>query len=149
MSRVASSWMNGPLWMRLLLALQDLKLMPNAHPLFRVALLIFFLIVGAHFSYAAVGQSQPESDDELRAVIVLTRHGVRTPIESETRGGAYNAQPWPSWPAPPGVLTPHGTDALRLMGEYYRSWYPSLLQHVSCASPGIYVEANTTQKTIR
>ncbi|WP_433966330.1 GlsB/YeaQ/YmgE family stress response membrane protein [Tunturiibacter gelidiferens] len=43
------------------------------------------------------------------------RHGVRAPIESETRSGAYNAQPWPAWPTEPGVLTPHGAQALRLL----------------------------------
>jgi 4-phytase / acid phosphatase len=114
----------------------------------RISFLCFCLALCFYFVCTARSQSAPESNDELRSVIVLTRHGVRTPIESETRGGAYNAQPWPSWPVPPGVLTPHGTSALRLMGEYYRSRYPSLLQHVSCASPGIYVEANTTQRTI-
>ena len=87
-------------------------------------------------------------DDQIQAVIVLARHGVRAPIESETRSGAYNAQPWPAWPVAPGVLTPHGAEALKLLGEYYRSRYPSLLQHLSCAQPGIYVEANTTQRTI-
>ena len=87
-------------------------------------------------------------DDQIQAVIVLARHGVRAPIESETRSGAYNAQPWPAWPVAPGVLTPHGAEALKLLGAYYRSRYPSLLQNLSCAQPGIYVEANTTQRTI-
>jgi 4-phytase/acid phosphatase len=86
--------------------------------------------------------------DQIQAVIVLARHGVRAPIESETRSGAYNAQPWPAWPVAPGVLTPHGAEALKLLGEYYRSRYHLLLQHLSCAQPGIYVEANTTQRTI-
>jgi 4-phytase/acid phosphatase len=87
-------------------------------------------------------------DDQVQAVIVLARHGVRAPIESETRSSAYNAQPWPTWPVAPGVLTPHGAQALKLLGAYYRSRYPSLLQPLSCAQPGIYVEANTTQRTV-
>jgi 4-phytase/acid phosphatase len=92
------------------------------------------------------GQSSP--NDELRAVIVLVRHGVRTPIESETRSSAYNAQPWPAWPSPPGVLTDHGASALKLLADYYRSRYPSLLEPIACDHPGIYAEANTTQRTI-
>jgi 4-phytase/acid phosphatase len=87
-------------------------------------------------------------DDQIQAVIVLARHGVRAPIESETRSGAYNAQPWPAWPVASGVLTSHGAEALKLLGAYYRSRYPSLLEHLSCAQPEIYVEANTTQRTI-
>jgi 4-phytase/acid phosphatase len=97
----------------------------------------------------AQGQTADAPDDgPIRAVIVLARHGVRAPIESETRMRAYNAEAWPSWPVAPGVLTPHGTEALKLLGAYYRSRYPSLLEHLSCSHPGIYVEANTTQRTI-
>jgi 4-phytase/acid phosphatase len=96
-----------------------------------------------------IGQFSPLQDDgDLRAVVVLMRHGVRTPIESETRSGAYNAQPWPAWPTEPGVLTPHGAQALRLLADFYRVRYATLLQSNSCERPGIYVEANTTQRTI-
>ena len=90
----------------------------------------------------------PTQDDTIQAVIVLARHGVRAPIESETRSGAYNAQPWPSWPVADGVLTPHGAEALKLLGTYYRSRYPSLLENLDCNHPDIYVEANTTQRTV-
>lgn len=97
----------------------------------------------------AIGQTTPLQDEsDLRAVIVIMRHGVRAPIESETRSGAYNAQPWPAWPTEPGVLTPHGAKALRLLADFYRMRYPTLLQSNSCEHPGIYVEANTTQRTI-
>jgi len=97
---------------------------------------------------ALPGQSTTSDQRDLRAVIVLMRHGVRTPIESETRFGAYNAQPWPAWPTEPGVLTPHGGQALRLLANFYRSRYPTLLQENSCEHPGIYIEANTTSRTI-
>ena len=71
--------------------------------------------------------SGAENNDELRAVVILARHGVRAPIESETRSNAFNAQPWPTWPVEPGRLTPHGIDALKRMGEFYRQRYASLL----------------------
>lgn len=105
---------------------------------------VFFLISGA-----ASGQYGGTADeDEVRSVILLARHGVRAPIESEIRASAYNAQPWPSWPVGPGVLTSHGTEALYLLGDYYRLRYAGLLQHPSCDDPVIYVEANTSQRTI-
>ena len=87
-------------------------------------------------------------DDPIQAVIVLARHGVRAPIESETRSGAYNSQPWPSWPVAQGVLTPHGAEALKLLGTYYRSRYPSLFESLACDHPDIYAEANTTERTV-
>lgn len=93
-------------------------------------------------------QSSTANNNELRAVIVLARHGVRAPIASETRSNRYNAQPWPSWPSAPGLLTPHGIQALHLLGEHYRARYSSLLQHVSCEHPDIYVETDIVPRTI-
>jgi 4-phytase/acid phosphatase len=119
-----------------------------AKPMMRF-LLCSLLLFGPIFSFVAWGQGQnTANEDEIQAVIVLARHGVRAPIESETRSSSYNAQPWPSWPVAPGVLTSHGAEALHLLAGYYRSRYPLLLQHLSCAHLGIYVEANTTQRTI-
>ena len=109
----------------------------------QLSLLLALLILSIS---PCLAQSNP--DDELRSVIVLVRHGVRTPIESETRSSAYNAKPWPAWPSPPGVLTEHGAAALKLLADYYRSRYPSLLDHIHCDHPGLYAEANTTQRTI-
>jgi 4-phytase/acid phosphatase len=96
----------------------------------------------------AKAQTAATSDDELRGVIILVRHGVRVPIESEIRASSYNAQPWPSWGVAEGVLTPHGTKALNLLGEWYRARYASLLEGTPCDKRGIYAEANTTQRTI-
>lgn len=110
--------------------------------------MLLSLLLIALCSHAILGQSTPLHDDDLRAVIAVMRHGVRTPIESETRSSSYNAQPWPAWPTEPGVLTPHGAQALRLLGDFYRVRYASLLQANSCDHKGIYVEANTTQRTI-
>src|SRR5580698_351729 len=111
--------------------------------------LLLNILIAAFCAQIALGQPAQKPDDgDLQAVIVLARHGVRAPIESETRSSAYNAQPWPAWPAAPGVLTSHGAEALKLLGEYYRSRYPLLLEHVPCDQRGIYVEANTTQRTL-
>jgi 4-phytase / acid phosphatase len=136
------------------------SLLPKGHPpmpdtadtsksLARRFILFFLLLPFAAWGQkTAASDNGPIQDDQIQAVIVLARHGVRAPIESETRSGAYNAQPWPSWPVADGVLTPHGTEALKLLGAYYRSRYPSLLQSLACDHPGIYAEANTTQRTI-
>jgi 4-phytase/acid phosphatase len=117
----------------------------TVHRLRRVLTIVLLAICG----HTVIGQTVPVRDDgDLQAVIVLMRHGVRAPIESETRSNAYNAQAWPTWPAKPGVLTTHGSEALRLLAEFYRARYASLLQRNSCAHTGIYIEANTTQRTI-
>ena len=111
-------------------------------------LLAAVCVCAAEAQSAASSATPAQKQGELRAVIVLMRHGVRTPIESETRSSAYNAQPWPAWPTEPGVLTPHGAQALRLLADFYRARYPSLLEASDCDHPHIYIEANTTQRTI-
>ncbi|HEY6376630.1 MAG TPA: histidine-type phosphatase [Edaphobacter sp.] len=107
------------------------------------------ILFAAFCTQIAFGQAAPGRDDgDLQAVVVLMRHGVRAPIENETRSSAYNAQPWPTWPTEPGVLTPHGSDALRRLAEFYRERYSTLLQGDTCDPSVFYVEANTTQRTI-
>jgi 4-phytase/acid phosphatase len=97
------------------------------------------LVVAAADASCAWGQG------ELRGVVVLARHGARSPIESETRSGVFNAQPWPKWPVEPGLLTPHGITALQRMGEYYRRQYNSVLK-AGCA--GVAVESTNVPRTI-
>jgi 4-phytase / acid phosphatase len=63
----------------------------------------FRILFSALCSFKALGQSpQPLEEGDLRAVVVLMRHGVRAPIESETRSNAYNSQPWPATRDPRG-----------------------------------------------
>jgi 4-phytase/acid phosphatase len=88
--------------------------------------------------------AQQAASEQVRAVVILARHGVRTPIENETRSGAFNAQPWPAWPTEPGLLTPHGIDALKRMGEFYRQRYSTLLE--GCSS--VQVESTNVPRTI-
>jgi len=73
-----------------------------------------------------IADAAADANDEIRAVVILSRHGVRAPLSSEIRESAYNAQPWPAWPVASGVLTEHGGAALRLMGAWYRARYTGI-----------------------
>lgn len=88
--------------------------------------------------------ARAQSGDEVTGVVIVARHGVRTPIESETRSGVFNAQPWPQWPTEPGLLTPHGIDALKRMAEFYKQRYGALLK--GCSS--VAVESTNVPRTI-
>jgi 4-phytase/acid phosphatase len=70
------------------------------------------------------------------------------PLASEIRGNVYNAQPWPEWPVATGVLTEHGSAALRLMGAWYRAHYSGIFSRKACDPQTIYAEANTSQRTV-
>lgn len=100
-----------------------------------------------HPLLAETAARAPRSD-QVEMVIVLMRHGVRAPIANETRANAYSAQPWPSWPVAPGVLTKHGAAALEILGQYDRARYAALLQQGSCGKPVIYAEAADMERTI-
>jgi len=54
---------------------------------------IFVILLITFCSETGIGQLTPtRNDGDLQAVVVLMRHGVRAPIESETRSNVYNAQ---------------------------------------------------------
>ncbi|MDW5264632.1 MULTISPECIES: histidine-type phosphatase [Acidobacteriaceae] len=109
----------------------------------RLRLLLACLLGIATISPPAFGQS-----DELRMVIVVSRHGVRAPIESETRSNRYNTQPWPTWPVAPGVLTPNGATLMGNMGSFYRQRYANLFHGQQNCSTSIFAAANRTERTI-
>ena len=60
---------------------------------------------------------------QIERAVLLSRHGVRAPLESNEEMNRFAATPWPAWQVPPGFLTPHGAELMRLMGRYYRVLY--------------------------
>ncbi len=63
------------------------------------------------------------SGGQLQFVIYLNRHGVRSPTSDPGRYDAYSASPWPKWDVPPGYLTPHGFELMKLFGAYDRAHF--------------------------
>lgn len=87
---------------------------------------------------------------ELRYVVIVSRHGVRSPTWENTRLDAYSAEPWPRWTVPPGNLTLHGRRLIELMGSYYRQWLRAehLLSASACQDAGrIQILADAEQRT--
>ena len=96
----------------------------------------------------AVRAGEPDSD--LRLVIMVTRHGVRSPLYTNEALGKYAAQPWPQWSVPPGILTPHGRQQMALMGAYYRARYSAeglLTGDAMMDLPRVYFRADSDQRT--
>jgi 4-phytase/acid phosphatase len=58
--------------------------------------------------------------EHVRLEIVLMRHGVRSPTSAPEKLGVYSSDAWPAWPVAPGILTPHGEEGMRALGESYR-----------------------------
>ena len=80
-------------------------------------------------------QTAASSQEELQYVAVVSRHGVRAPINTPEDLQDYAPQPWPRWDAATGYLTPRGSKLMQLLGVYYRQYLvrAGLLTTPGCA----------------
>ncbi len=91
------------------------------------------------------------SAEHLKLVIILSRHGVRSPTWTQDRLNTYSALPWPTWSVPPGDLTPHGYALLTSFGQHDRALYAAkgLFAATGCAeAASVFIHADTDQRTL-
>jgi 4-phytase/acid phosphatase len=91
-----------------------------------------------------------EKNTELRFVVIISRHGVRSPTGKTDLLNQYSHQPWPSWSVPPGYLTAHGAQLMTLFGTYDRDRLAAegLLAQSGCANAEhIRIIADSDQRT--
>jgi 4-phytase/acid phosphatase len=89
-------------------------------------------------------------DEELKFVIIVSRHGVRSPTSKMDQLSQYSREPWPEWSVPPGYLTAHGAQLMKLFGAYDRELLASqgLLAANGCEDAGkIRIVADSDQRT--
>jgi len=87
----------------------------------------------------------------LKYVVIVSRHGVRSPTWDAARLNEYSAEPWPEWGVAPGELTPHGRELMKLMGAYYGEWLTKerLLDSKGCRDAGrVRIVADNSQRTL-
>jgi 4-phytase / acid phosphatase len=95
-------------------------------------------------------QSPTKQDRQLMYVVILTRHGVRSPTHDSSSYDQYSALPWPKWNVQPGNLTPHGFELMKLLGSYDRAWLARerLFSSSGCAdSAHVTILADSDQRT--
>jgi 4-phytase / acid phosphatase len=91
-----------------------------------------------------------EKDEELRLVVMVSRHGVRSPTGKTDQLNQYALEPWPAWSVPPGYLTAHGAHLMTLMGAYDREQLAAqgLIAPGGCGDAGqIKIVADSDQRT--
>lgn len=111
----------------------------------RRALLVVCACAGAVPSLA-----QAQSDEVLQKLVIVSRHGVRTPLPPGSELASWAAQPWPAWNQPPGALTPRGAQLATLMGRYYRDYMGAAgaLPAGGCPAAGsTFVYADALERT--
>jgi 4-phytase/acid phosphatase len=103
-----------------------------------------FAVVALPLPVAAQG------DEVLQKLVVVSRHGVRTPTMAPAAIESWAAQPWPVWTQPAASLTPRGAQLATLMGRYYREYVgvQGALPAAGCPAPGVvFVYADLPERT--
>jgi 4-phytase/acid phosphatase len=96
------------------------------------------------------GAQTPAGDAKLQLVIVLSRHGVRSPLTAQADLDKYSAAPWPKWEVAPGILTAHGYQLMKLFGAWDRERFSAdgLFAPTGCAdSTHVTILADIDQRT--
>ena len=84
----------------------------------RLFLLGFFalLLCTAFLDLPACAQTSSR-DASLQMVVILSRHGVRSPLSAGADLDKFSAAPWPKWEVAPGILTAHGYELMKIFGD--------------------------------
>jgi len=111
------------------------------------ALLAVFITTGV--APAGAQGAAPAVAADLQMVVIVTRHGIRSPTDPAELAG-YSARPWPTWDVAPGYLTPHGAAAMTQFGAAYRAYYATLgiFPKSGCpAADSVFVWADVDERT--
>jgi 4-phytase/acid phosphatase len=115
------------------------------------AALLVFLSLAAPAQTPAKKTAHKPAPEELKFVLIVSRHGIRPPLQPTSTLNQFSTNPWPEWEVPLGELTPHGAIALQQMGQYLRLRYveDGLLAPGGCPAPGeLYLYADTDHRNI-
>ena len=94
-------------------------------------------IVWFCLALAAAAPADLAAAPALEKVVMVSRHGIRSPLRSVAVFQALTKRGWPAWPVGPGEMTEHGARDLALMADYLRGVYTAAGALTNaCVAPG-------------
>lgn len=93
-----------------------------------------------------------ELPTQLEGVVILSRHGVRSPLETKASLDSSTSNTWHQWSVKPGHLTNRGYKLMTYMGNYYKEYF---LNEKLLSGDGesdkkqVYFHANNPQRTVQ
>ncbi|MCC7327091.1 MAG: histidine-type phosphatase [Burkholderiales bacterium] len=123
---------------------------PRALSVWLLALCAPALAVAQGFTLPTFSFGSGPEDEALQKVVVVSRHGVRTPTASAAELADWAAQPWPVWNPPRAALTPRGAVLAKVMGRWYREYAGAqgMIPAAGCPNPGaLFVYADVLERT--
>ncbi|MCG4257358.1 histidine-type phosphatase [Acetobacter senegalensis] len=100
----------------------------------------------------AQAQQNTEQGAVLKRVILVTRHGIRSPTQTPESLEAKTGVIWSAWPVPPGELTEHGRTDVARLGAFLHRYYQAFLPQNGrpCATPSsLFVWADAADNRTR
>lgn len=86
--------------------------------------------------------------EELQNVVVVSRHGVRAPTQSDQTLSGWTAKPWPNWGTQPAYLTQRGFYLVKRTWELNRVQSPFV--YGECPKPeDVAIYADVDERTIK
>ena len=113
-------------------------------------LISLFLLITVSLTAQSARQPSTRPEVELKFVVYVSRHGVRSPTGNPEQYSAYSNAAWPVWDVPPGYLTAHGYRLMELFGAYDRLKLSSqgLMNSTGCDDAAhVTIYADSDQRT--
>lgn len=100
------------------------------------------------YAYSESLSSSPTTIRELQKVVVISRHGVRSPTQSAEKLQSWSDKPWPSWGIPAGNLSSRGYQLILQTWQFNKKSAPFV--YGVCPKPGdVKIIADVDERTIQ
>lgn len=117
--------------------------MSRIYPYISIMMILCSILIQANIA-------EGKEEEKLLKIVVLSRHGLRSPIQSHKVLEQWTEKEWPYWTVKDGELTPRGAVLISAFWETLRDepWFKELFPKSVCPDQGlIYVRANTLERT--